>query len=113
MSLPLLTVGAIPDRSLVRVIAAGELDLSTTPLLRRELDDLIAAGWLDVTVDLRETTFADSSALHVLLGAHGRLADVGGALTVIVERGPIADLVALSGAGRTLSIAMPLASASV
>jgi anti-sigma B factor antagonist len=105
MSLPLCAVATIPDRGHVRVIAAGELDLSTAPLLRRETDDLIAAGWLDVTVDLRETTFADSAALHALLHVHRHLRDFGGALTVIVEPGPVADLITASGAGRTLAVA--------
>jgi anti-sigma B factor antagonist len=105
MSLPSCAVAVVPDRSHVRVVATGELDLATAPLLRRELDDLVTVGWLDVTVDLRETTFADSSALHVLLDAHRRLDGSGGALTVVVERGPVADLVAMTGAGRTLAIA--------
>ena len=105
MSLVPCAVAVIPDRSRVRVVAAGELDLSTAPMLRRELDELVAVGWRDVTVDLRETTFADTSALHVLLDAHARLAGCGGTLSVMVEAGPVADLLALSGTRHALPIA--------
>jgi anti-sigma B factor antagonist len=98
-------VGVVPDRARVSAVAVGELDLSSAQLLRRELDDLLSVGWRDVRVDLRETTFADSSALHVLLDVHERLTALGGTLTVLVEPGPVADLLALTGADRLLSIA--------
>lgn len=111
MSLPQCAVVAIPDRSHVRVVATGELDLATAPLLRDQLDELIASGWLDVTVDLRETGFADTAAVHVLLDARARLADFGGALTVIAEPGPVADLLAITGTGETLALTVPGVSA--
>jgi anti-anti-sigma factor len=104
MPLPCCAIAVIPDRSHVRLVATGELDLSTAPLLTGELDDLLAVGWLDVSVDLRETTFADSSMLHVLLDTHQRIAALGGALTVFVEPGPVDDLITTTGLDRTLPI---------
>jgi anti-sigma B factor antagonist len=54
-----------------RVVVRGELDLATAP----QLDQALGALSGDVTVDCRDLTFVDSSALGVLLRAHHRLAE--------------------------------------
>jgi anti-sigma B factor antagonist len=97
MSLPLLAVSVIPDRDHVRVLAAGELDLSTAEALGAQLDDLFAVGWPRVTVDLREIDFMDSAGLHVLLRDRSGPDDSDGRLTVVVEPGPVRTLLQLAG----------------
>jgi anti-anti-sigma factor len=63
------------------VTAVGEIDLAAKDALREVLSPL--AG--DVTIDLTDVTFVDSSAIGVLVGAHKRLTDDGGSLRL---RGP-------------------------
>jgi len=53
-----------PDRIVVRV--TGESDLSTAPLLARELTGAAARGTRTVIVDVSSVRFWDCSGLHVL-----------------------------------------------
>lgn len=55
----------------VVVIAAGEIDLATSPQLREALLNP-AAHAANVVLDLREVTFIDSSGLGVIVGQHKR-----------------------------------------
>jgi anti-sigma B factor antagonist len=63
-----VTVEPVEDARLIR--AAGELDMSSAPALRHELD---AARDEAVTtlLDMAEVTFIDSTGLHLLLDASG------------------------------------------
>jgi anti-anti-sigma factor len=100
-----LSVSVIPDRDRVRVIAVGELDLSTAALLDDEIDELFSVGWPEVTVDLRELDFMDSSGLHVLLRARHRADGEPGRLHVVVDPGPVQRLLRLAGADVPLGLA--------
>ncbi len=51
------------------VAVRGEIDLFTAPELKKTLADAIENGAARVVVDLSETTFLDSTALGVLIGA--------------------------------------------
>ncbi|HET8754866.1 MAG TPA: STAS domain-containing protein [Solirubrobacteraceae bacterium] len=55
-----------PDRHRVLVAPHGELDLATVPELADELDGLVERGFRAIVIDLRPTTFIDSSAVHLL-----------------------------------------------
>jgi anti-anti-sigma factor len=46
----------------VRVVLAGELDVSTAPEFQRRVDEIVGTGG-DVWVDCAALTFADSSGL--------------------------------------------------
>jgi anti-anti-sigma factor len=92
----LLTVAAIPDRERVRVIAAGEIDLSSIALLRDELEALFTMGWRDVVVDLREVSFMDTSGVQALVLARRRAHDLDGHITVICDGGPVHRLLELT-----------------
>jgi anti-sigma B factor antagonist len=61
----------------------GELDLYTAPRLSSQLGELIARGATHLIVDLTETTFIDSTALHVLLDARKRVRAEGGEVVVV------------------------------
>jgi anti-sigma B factor antagonist len=63
------------DAGLAVVAITGEHDLSTAPVLRQQLDGLIADG-SPIVVDLSSATFVDSSILGVILDARRR-ADAG------------------------------------
>ena len=61
----------------------GELDLYTAPRLSSQMGEIIALGATSLVVDLTETTFVDSTALHVLLDAKKRILAEGGDLVVV------------------------------
>jgi anti-sigma B factor antagonist len=76
--------GRALNESTYLVSVAGEADLHTAPELKEALGAAIDAGAVDVVVDLTETTFVDSSALGVLIGALRRLTPQGGQLSLVV-----------------------------
>lgn len=75
----LLTIGA-EDKAVVKVV--GELDLATAPRLRQALADLSKKGAKQVTVDLAEMEFIDSTGLSVLIAAWKRMRENGGDLAL-------------------------------
>jgi anti-sigma B factor antagonist len=52
---------------------SGELDMATTPELRKRLQEALKAGARSIVVDLEELTFLDSVALAMLVQAGRRL----------------------------------------
>ena len=48
------------------VLPAGELDILSTPQLQQRLSQLRADGCKAIVLDLREVSFLDSTALHLL-----------------------------------------------
>jgi anti-sigma B factor antagonist len=54
----------------VRVTAVGEVDSSSAPLLRTELEAALDGELEELVVDLDGVTFLDSAGLSVLAGAH-------------------------------------------
>jgi anti-anti-sigma factor len=56
-----------PDRRRVVVLPHGEVDLATVDQLGAEIDELVDRGFDTVVLDLRATSFLDSSGLHLLL----------------------------------------------
>lgn len=65
----------VPGR--LRVVLAGELDVSAVARLRPEIDALLARPAEAVVVDLAGVGFLDSSGLAVLLELAQRFGDVG------------------------------------
>jgi len=60
-------VEVLPDRRRVVVVPRGEVDMATVGQLAREIDELVGRGFDTVGLDLRTTSFLDSSGLHLLL----------------------------------------------
>lgn len=75
----------------------GSLDLATAPTVRAALSDANEKGCKDLIVDLTELEFLDSTGLGVLIGAHRRAAERGGAFRLIVVDGPISRLLNITG----------------
>lgn len=67
------------------VVVEGEIDVATSPRLRKELTSLMERGARRIILDLGAMTFIDSSGLGVLVGALRRLREQGG--DAIVLRG--------------------------
>jgi anti-sigma B factor antagonist len=66
----------------LRVCAAGELDLTGSPILKAALSIAQACSPL-VVLDLRGLTFCDSSGVHAVVDADERARDTGELLIVI------------------------------
>ncbi|MFJ3585857.1 STAS domain-containing protein [Streptomyces sp. NPDC090127] len=67
---------------------SGELDLLTSPLVRRRVHDAVAGGRHDVVLDLSEVLFCDSSGVGVLIASRRLMRSCQGRLHVVLpERG--------------------------
>jgi anti-sigma B factor antagonist len=71
-------VATQPDAEGATLTVSGEIDVATSPTLRRELHAILDAGASHVVIDLSATTFIDSSGLGVLVGALKRLREANG-----------------------------------
>lgn len=56
-----------PDRERVFVIPRGELDLATAGRVWEHIDDLVAAGFTAIMLDLRRLSFIDSTGIRLVL----------------------------------------------
>ena len=65
------------DPSGLIVTVSGELDISTAPALREQLDAAIDAGKHRLVIDLSAISFLDSIALATIVHAKQQLADEG------------------------------------
>jgi anti-sigma B factor antagonist len=75
----------------------GEIDLFTAPEFKQHVSAPIDDGLSHVVVDLRETTFIDSSSLGVLIGAHRRLKLRGGSLVIVCDSDAITKTFRITG----------------
>ena len=82
----------------------GEIDLFTAPELKQVLAESIEAGRVRIIVDLTETTFLDSTALGVLIGAVKRLRSRDGALAIVNVDENIAKTFEITGLDQIFTI---------
>lgn len=86
------------DRRVIRV--AGEIDVSNAHLLLEGADD---PGQRSVVVDLKATTFIDSTGLAKLVELREMISP--GQLSVLIQEGGQADrIISVAGLGETLSV---------
>ena len=86
------------------VAVRGEIDLFTAPELKKTLADAIENGASRVVVDLSETTFLDSTALGVLIGAVKRLRTRDGQLVIVNTDANIAKTFEITGLDQIFTI---------
>jgi anti-anti-sigma factor len=103
----LLRVVVVPDRTRVAVVLQGEIDLSTGDIVRRELRELWESGWTEVVLDLREVTFMDTTAVHVLLDAREAATMAGATFGVVIGTGSAMRILALTGLDGVLPMVDP------
>ena len=82
----------------------GEIDLFTAPELKQVLAESIEAGRVRIVVDLTDTTFLDSTALGVLIGAVKRLRSRDGALAIVNIDENIAKTFEITGLDQIFTI---------
>src|SRR4051794_34181869 len=93
-----------PARERVVVVPRGQLDIATVGQLATAIDEGAERGFKTIALDLGETSFMDSSGVHLLLEQTARAdADV----TVIDASNPVRRVLDLTGA-RHLLPSMPL-----
>ncbi len=96
------------DRSVVAdtadITARGEIDLATVNTLRSAVTDAISEGARHLVLDLEGVTYIDSSGLGTLIGAHKRVASVGGTLTVRCSQPRVLRLFAITGLDQVLTV---------
>ena len=83
-----------------RISATGEVDAHTAPTLAAA----IKRAGTTVSLDLSGIEFVDSSGLRVLIDEHQRLADAGGALTIVSPSAVVTRLFEISGVSDYLTI---------
>jgi anti-sigma B factor antagonist len=82
----------------------GEIDLFTAPELKQVLAESIEAGRIRIIVDLTDTTFLDSTALGVLIGAVKRLRSRDGGLAIVNLDENIAKTFEITGLDQIFTI---------
>jgi anti-sigma B factor antagonist len=92
------------ERTSDGVRVGGELDLQAAPALKQALVELIEDGYIDVVVDMTDTTFLDSTALGVLAGRYRELRAHGGSLAVICSNRNVLDTLEIAGVGHALTL---------
>ncbi|HEX6231438.1 MAG TPA: STAS domain-containing protein [Actinomycetota bacterium] len=83
---------------------AGEVDLSTAPSLRDELNSLVESGTRKLVVNLEQVGFMDSSGLGVLVAGLKRLKEAGGEMALVCRDGPTLKVLAITGLDRVFPI---------
>jgi anti-sigma B factor antagonist len=94
---------AIDEQGRKVLVAIGDVDLQTAPVLRRRIEAGVEAGE-DVVIDLRHVTFMDSPGLGTLIycdrmhrerGGHLVLRDPSGQVRELFEVVRVADVIEL------------------
>ncbi|MDH6219475.1 STAS domain-containing protein [Streptomyces pseudovenezuelae] len=99
MPFPQLTVYRHDRRKRALITLAGEIDLTSAPLVRTALAQCLRDGIHTIDIDLTSVTFCDCSGLNVFLYAAQRVTVAGGALR-LHHPPPTLDLILdLTGAG--------------
>ena len=95
---PLLLELRVDDDDPV-LVADGEIDVATSPLLRAELAALLARKPDRVTLDFAEVSFIDSSGLGVLVGALKRVRerDAAERIRILHAQGPVRKVFEITG----------------
>jgi len=83
--------------NLPTLAVSGELDLAAAPWLHEQLDALFVGGADSIVVDLTESTFLDSTALGVLVGALNRCQERNGQLHLVAARPQILRVLRITG----------------
>jgi len=87
----------VPDRGRVIVELHGELDISAVDAVQEALDELHAAGWSSVVMDLRGLTFIDSMGLGLLLKAERQARRADAAFAIVDGSPAVARLLEVVG----------------
>ena len=74
---------AVSDPPSATVVLDGEIDIATSPAIRRFLMTAISGGNVQLAVDMSGVTFIDASGIGVLVAAANRARQAGGGLSLL------------------------------
>src|SRR5690606_34434997 len=97
-----VTSKQVGERMVVEV--SGEIDVSTAPMLREGIGDLVAEGHTEIVVDLRGIRFMDSTGLGVLVGALKKVRSLGGNLELVIDQDNVLKVFKVTGLTRVFTI---------
>lgn len=86
------------------VVLTGEIDMYTAPAVEGELLRAVEAGARDVTVQLTDATFIDSTFLGVLTAAHERLDKLGGRISIVCDNPNLTKVFEITGLDKVFAI---------
>lgn len=86
------------------LVAGGDLDTETAPLLVGAFDRLLAAGGRQVVLDLAGVRFMDSSGLVALMNATTRMRKVAGDLRVASPSPSVSRLLGLTRMDKVFAV---------
>ena len=90
--------GKSPDGTRTyRVVASGEIDIATAPLLSAAFGEVVAAGARLVILDARNIQFLDSSGISVLIATGSELEHLGGRLVIDGMSGAVERVLEITG----------------
>lgn len=85
-----------------RLTVIGELDIATKPRLEEAAHAMIARGARELTIDLSELSFMDSSGLSLLIVLNKLARSEGWTLRLLKPAGPALTILTLTGADENL-----------
>lgn len=86
------------------IVLEGEVDVSTAPQFRNQMQLAIESGVKRLICDLAEVRYIDSTGLSVLIMAHKRLESDGGTFAVVAPTPNVRRLFEISGVDKFLEI---------
>lgn len=85
------------DTSVCVVHLDGEVDVAVVPEIRQALENTIGSGCRNLVLDLSRVSYADSSALGLLVWIDHRLSPFGGKLVLVGANRDVTRVLELSG----------------
>ncbi|HET8738731.1 MAG TPA: STAS domain-containing protein [Acidimicrobiia bacterium] len=82
----------------------GEVDLATVPELEVAIDSVAAENSTPLVIDLRSSSFMDSTGLKTLVMANRRFDEMGRSFAIAVSAGPVSRLLDLSGVESSMRV---------
>ena len=83
---------AVSDPPSVTVVLDGEIDIATSPAIRRFLMAAISGGNVHLAVDVSGVTFIGAAGIGVLVAAANRAREAGGGLSLLAPSRQVRQL---------------------
>jgi anti-anti-sigma factor len=86
------------------IAVEGEIDLATVEDLETAIEKAFSANSQSLVIDLRDSSFMDSTGLKALVMANRKFGENGRSFAIAVSGGPVSRLIDLSGVESSIRI---------